>query len=99
MVVIAGLSLTFAVFLWSGFRSAAIVPRNESGEAAPRRSDVQLFIRTVESARTGKPYYDAAGDEMRAGNYPTRSIFNWRQPFVYVALSRVPLLLAQILLG
>ena len=97
--VVVGLALTFAAFIWAGSPSAAVTPRNEKGAAAPRRSDVQLFIRTVEDVRKGQPYYEAAGAEMRAGNYPTQSVFNWRQPLVYLAVSHVPLLLAQIVLG
>ena len=96
-LVVAALSLTFAAFLWAVSRHAASAPRAAQAAAGePARSDVQLYVRTVEDVRKGLPYYDAAGDEMRARGYPTRSVFNWRQPLVYLALSHVPLLLAQI---
>lgn len=100
--VVAGLSLTFAAFLWAIPKQANLASPATPATAAtaapgePRRSDVQLFVRIVEDVRQGQPYYGAAGDEMRTGGYPTRSIFNWRQPLIYLALSRVPQVLAQI---
>ena len=97
--VVAGLLLTFFAFLWALPRNADLAPRASAAHAAPRRSDVQLFVRTVDDVRKGQAYYEAAGDEMRAGGYPTQSVFNWRQPLVYLALSSVPLLLAQIWLA
>ena len=95
-LVVAGLALTFAVFLWAVPRKADLAPRATAAHGESPRSDIQLFIRTVEAVRQGQAYYEAAGDEMRAGGYPTRSVFNWRQPLMYLALSLAPLLLAQI---
>ena len=96
---IAVLSLTFAAFFWAVPRDTNVAPHAPAANGEARRSDVQLFVRTVDDVRKGHAYYDAAGDEMRAGGYPTLSLFNWRQPLMYLALSRVPLLLAQIWLA
>ena len=98
-LVVAGLSLTFVAFLWAVPQDANLAPPAPAAPGEPPRSDVQLFIRTVEDVRQGQGYYEAAGDEMRAGGYPTRSVFNWRQPLMYLALSRAPQLLAQIWLA
>ncbi|HEX5108480.1 MAG TPA: hypothetical protein VFV95_08545 [Vicinamibacterales bacterium] len=95
-LVVVGLSLTFAAFLW------ALVPEGTAVStvpAEPRRSDVQLFKRTIEGIRQGRGYYDAHGDELRAGGYPTKSVFNWRQPLLYLVESRVPEALMQVCLA
>jgi hypothetical protein len=94
-----GLSLTFAAFLWATPPDPGVRPAAPSAPGEPPRSDVQLYIRTVEDIRQGRGYYEAAGDEMRAGGYPTRSVFNWRQPLMYLALSYAPQLLAQLWLA
>jgi len=98
-LVVAGLSLTFAVFLWATPSDSTAVNRGSGSSDDKPRSDVQLFIRIVEDSRQGKGYYEAAGEEMRAGEYPTRSVFNWRQPFMYLALSHAPTLFAQLCLA
>lgn len=49
---------------------------------APDRgaSDVQLYAAEVERIHTGEGYYEAAGSELRARGYPSKSVFNWRTP-------------------
>ena len=46
-------------------------------------SDVELNTRTIERIRAGEPYYDAVGDELRRGDYPTKPVLNWRTPLFY----------------
>ena len=95
--VVALLSLTFAACFWAACHKADLRPRATATGAAGG-SDLQLFMRTVDVLRDGKPYYEATGQELRASGYPTRSVFNWRQPAVYLLLSRVPMLFAQLCL-
>lgn len=55
-------------------------------------SDVDLNTRTIERIRAGEPYYDAVGDELRRGEYPTKPVINWRTPlfYEYVATVSIP---------
>jgi hypothetical protein len=46
----------------------------------------------------GQPYYQAFGNELRKGGYPARSVFNWRQPFLYRMLAFFPFNASQVLL-
>jgi hypothetical protein len=92
------LSLTFAAFFWAAAPSVNVTAR-VAKSSAPGGGDLQLFVRTVDDVRKGAPYYEATGQELRRGGYPTRSIFNWRQPAIYLLLSSLPILCAQILLA
>jgi len=94
-LVVSILSLTFTTFLWTTSPEMELPRSVPNTTGNPPRSDVQLFIRIVEDVRHGQGYYVAAREEMRAGGYPTRSVFNWRQPMIYVALSHTPRLLIQ----
>jgi hypothetical protein len=93
--VVVMLSLTFVAFFWAALPNVDVRPR---ATGASGGSDLQLFIRTVNDLRKGTPYYEATGQELRAGGYPTRSVFNWRQPAIYLLLSRVPMLFGQLCL-
>ena len=53
-------------------------------------TDMSLFQDVVRGIRNGGTYYDVMGSELRAHNYPVRSIFNWRQPWLLQALARIP---------
>jgi hypothetical protein len=48
--------------------------------------------------RAGEPYYDAMGDELRRGHYPTTSVFNWRTPAHFVAVARLSVPTARVVL-
>ena len=62
------------------------LPPRRVRDGTPGRSDADLYKEVV--AHTAKRgYYDAMGDEMRARNYPLRSVFNWRLPTLYVGLA------------
>jgi hypothetical protein len=49
-----------------------------------------MFARVVERMRGDESYYPAMGHELRSGNYPTASVFNWRAPALYVSLAAAP---------
>jgi hypothetical protein len=60
---------------------SALVPRTPgSAPAQQGGKDLEVYRRIVERVHAGESYYDAAGIELRAGGYPTGSLFNWRTP-------------------
>ncbi len=56
-------------------------------ESQPR--DVELYRGIVADIRAGQPYYEAVASELRTRGYPTRPIFNFRQPLIYVTIAHV----------
>lgn len=58
-----------------------------------------MFQHAVQRLEGGEPYYAAMGVELRAGNYPTGSVFNWRTPALYLGLSIVPRWLSAVFMG
>lgn len=56
--------------------SRELIPSPPPGE----KTDLELYRRIVNHVHDGEGYYDAAGRELRAMGYPTRSVFNWRTP-------------------
>ena len=54
------------------------------------RSDMTLFRDVVHEVRNGGPYYDVMGSYLRTRDYPVRSIFNWRTPWLFEVLASVP---------
>ena len=70
--------------------------------SAPTASmgDMAMYGRIVERMQGGEGYYPAAHAELVAGDYGTRSVFNWRLPTLFFLVSRLPSVLwAQIGLG
>lgn len=56
-----------------------------------RRSyDLALYEAEVRRMRYGESYYDAAAAELPARGYPTKSIFNWRQPMPTALIAALP---------
>lgn len=53
-------------------------------------SDMEVYRRVVGRLQAGESYYPALHDELLAGGYGTRSVFNWRLPFYLWFLSRFP---------
>lgn len=51
--------------------------------AGGSNADVDFSTRTIERIRSGEPYYQALGEELRRGRYPTRRVVNWRTPVHY----------------
>ena len=57
---------------------------------APGATDMLLYKDVAQGIRNGGTYYEVMGSELRAHNYPVRSIFNWRQPWLLEGLASVP---------
>src|SRR6185503_8563371 len=54
------------------------------------RSDLSMFKGVAQEIRNGGAYYEVMGSHLRAGDYPVRSVFNWRLPWMFEVLARVP---------
>jgi hypothetical protein len=78
-----------AATLWL-LTGAAATPTPGRSAAESQDNDVALYRAIVERVRAGEGYYDAAGAELRGRHYPTRPVFNWRQPTYAWLLSRLP---------
>jgi hypothetical protein len=63
-----------------------VVPGAPSGGG----NDLRLYQRIVERVHAGESYYEAAGGELRARGYATRSVFNWRPPTYAWVLGALP---------
>jgi hypothetical protein len=55
--------------------------------------DLRCYRGIVERIHTGEGYYEAAGSELRARGYPTRSVFNWRLPLLAWVMGHLPSIL------
>src|SRR5258705_1779582 len=53
------------------------------------RSDLTMFKDVAQEIRNGGTYYEVMGSKLRAGDYPVRSIFNWRLAWLFEGLPRV----------
>jgi hypothetical protein len=94
--------LAVAALLTIGMAAVTISPlgNNQAHQAHGRPSDVALYRAEVDRMAAGEGYYEAAGAELRARGYPTRSVFNWRMPLPLYAIGRLPSPeLAKALLG
>ena len=78
-----GFPLVFAVTLWSMALKPGTPPQTGEG-------DLGLFRAVVNGVRAGRPYYHVYGAESRTRGYPTRSVFNWRQPLLMRTLAVLP---------
>jgi hypothetical protein len=68
-------------------------PLPRHGVAIPaNRTDQALYGAVTKRMAAGESYYPAMGLELRARGYPTASVFNWRQPTIYVLIARHPFL-------
>jgi len=54
------------------------------------RSDVLFYKDVAQEIRNGGTYYEVLGSALRARDYSVRSIFNWRTPWMFEILARVP---------
>jgi hypothetical protein len=70
--------------------SAPTSARPASGTSVQSEGDLALFRAVVNGQRAGRPYYEAYGAESRNLGYPTRSVFNWRQPLLLRTLALLP---------
>ncbi|MBX3412194.1 MAG: hypothetical protein KF708_05700 [Pirellulales bacterium] len=75
-----------------GFVLITLSPWRSGYADSPERrpSDVQLYAAEVARIQAGEGYYEAAGVELRARGYPTRSVFNWRTPLPMWFLGMLP---------
>jgi hypothetical protein len=87
--VAALLVLVTAWFVASVVSPPARVDAAAEGRVAGT-GDTALYRAVVGRVRAGQGYYDAAGAELRARNYPVRPVFNWRQPTYAWLLARLP---------
>jgi hypothetical protein len=78
-VAVVVVLLALMCWLFAGARTAAPAPR-AAATRSTGENDVAFYKAVVARVRAGQPYYDAAGAELRARSYPSRSVFNWRQP-------------------
>ncbi|MGQ9913634.1 MAG: hypothetical protein ACUVQQ_04705 [Thermogutta sp.] len=67
----------------------AAVATGERPTARPSY-DLALYEAEVRRIRGGESYYDAAAAELPARGYPTKSIFNWRQPLPTALIATLP---------
>lgn len=64
--------------------------QNHTAAATPGHSDSALYQAIIARVRGGQNYYEATGAELRARDYPTRPVFNWREPTYALLLARLP---------
>ena len=84
----AALVLTTSFLL---FLALHTLPTPAAPEPLPKRGgDVVTYQAVLSRLRTGEPYYAVVGDELRRGQYATQEAFNWRTPFLWTTLARVP---------
>jgi hypothetical protein len=84
ILLVVGLPAVFALVMW--LTSA----RPGSHKAVQGEGDLALFRAVVNAQRIGQSYYEAYGAESRRLGYPTRSLFNWRQPLLLRTLALLP---------
>jgi hypothetical protein len=82
-----GLPVVFTLILWLSASQAASDKKSQAGAG---EGDLGLFKAVVNGQRLGRPYYEVYGAESRSLGYPTRSVFNWRQPLLLKTLSLSP---------
>lgn len=84
---------TLAVVAWAAILFAAtlyLMGRQIPPAAiAEQRRDAALYSGIIDDLRAGQPYYDSVGTELRTRGYPTRPIFNFREPLLYVTMARL----------
>ncbi len=93
--------LTLLAVIAVGVSAAWSGPVATSGAASarpPDTGDVKLFAAIVDRLRSGEAYYDAVGIELRARNYPTAQVFNWRTPFLLSAIAASPSIVPHLIL-
>jgi hypothetical protein len=59
-------------------------------EEGSQTGDVALYRAEIARIHAGEDYYQVAGEELVARNYPTRSVFNWRTPLPMWLIGKLP---------
>lgn len=95
--LVAAATVLFSVgLLLAAMNAPPAVPT----DTAPKLGDAATYLEIITRMQAGTPYYDAAHDVLRANDYGTASIFNWRFPAWPTFLALLPgLAWAQSLLG
>ena len=88
------LAMVLAAGVYSSLGAGPLGTAPAGGE-----DDVSLHTAIVNRVAAGEPYYDATGDELRRRGYPTRSVFNWRTPFLFTAVAAAPGIARVVLLA
>lgn len=89
---LVGLIILVGGSLWVSLRASSFMPEDQAGGS----HDFDLYEAIVHRMHQGEGYYQAAGVELRNPRgadqlpYPTRSVFNWRQPTLAWWLSAWP---------
>lgn len=85
--VIAAIVLSAAFFV-----GVSLSPLKSGYADAPSRGpgDVDLYRTYVERVRAGDGYYKILGEELRQRGYPTKSVFNWRTPYLHWTIGKLP---------
>ena len=91
-MILACLALLLLAGLWRP------LPRH-GADTPVERTDSALYGAVIQRVAAGVPYYSALGTELRARGYPSASIFNWRQPTLFVGMAVAPLLVRIILIA
>lgn len=55
-----------------------------------KQGDLITYGKVVDRLRAGEPYHQALHEELLAGDYGTRSVFNWRPPFFLSMIALFP---------
>ncbi len=84
-LVLAVLALAIAALL------ALSMPMEGMDTSGPgKQGDLETYGKVVERLRDGEAYYPALHAELLAGDYGTRSVFNWRPPFFLSMIALFP---------
>ena len=84
-LVLAALVLVTALLL------ALSMPMEGMDTRGPgKQGDIENYSRVVDRLRSGEDYHQALHEELLAGGYGTRSVFNWRPPFYLSLIALFP---------
>ena len=64
-------------------------------EPLTTRNDIEHYQAIVDRLKAGEDYYVALGSELRARNYPTMPVFNWRTPLHLMSMAVLPSFIIQ----
>jgi hypothetical protein len=93
LLIAAAVAITFAVTRTLQAPGAA-----PAGARAKGSSDVDYYASLVQDLEGGANYYAAADRLLRERNYPVTPVTSWRHPIFYLALSKLSVSVAQVLL-
>jgi hypothetical protein len=65
-------------------------------DVSQRGNDFELFAGVVARLQSGTPYYTAMASELRAREYPSASVMNWRTPLHLSSLAMLGVPLARL---